>query len=410
MTQRTPSLFDEFDDEISSVQRLDQLLDQQRIPLRRGHLLSTVPADADVVSLKRDQRISGMLIAVAVGDALGHSTEWRFDPDTRHQSFGTILDHLQGSDARAGRISDDAQMTFWTVERLLSRGRFDFDDVVGCFVDRQKQIVGMGKNTGASLTRHRHRLQTNRLHSRRVSIESCAGDPITEGRGNGGLMRFSPMVLPYLRSPADGLYHDAVLSALATHGNTWALASIAPMTHLLWSVLARQTGDAPPASWWIDEYIRIGADLEVGPMPSPLDTDPIPKWYVNFRGGLCDFLDGPVRDAFCKGVPLRDACSLEGFGSRADILQTVPAVIYTLMCHADDVTSAIIAAVNDTKDNDTIAAIVGAYVGAVHGRSAIRRRWIDGIKSYSLGCQGMEDRSDRDVILELAKSAEEKFL
>ncbi|WP_186775402.1 ADP-ribosylglycohydrolase family protein [Rubripirellula tenax] len=404
MTQRTPSLFDDFDDESFSVDSLDDLIDQRRIPIRRGDLLSSTPISVDVQRLRADHRVAGMLIGVGVGDALGHSTEWRFDPDSRHQRFGTIVDHLRGSDVRAGRISDDAQMTFWTVERLLSHGRFEFDDVVGCFVDRQGKIVGMGKNTGASLTRHHRRLQSGR-----ASIESCAGDPIIEGRGNGGLMRFAPIVLPYLRQPSNEMYADAIMSTLATHGNSWALASIAPMTHLLWSVLARDVDDPPPDAWWLDEYIRVGADIEIGPMPYPLDTDPIPRWFQNFRGGLCDFLDGPVRDAFRKGVPLRDACSLDGFGSRADILQTVPAVLYTLMCHADDMTSSLIAAVNDTKDNDTIAAIVGAYVGAIHGRKAIRGRWIDGITSYSLGCQGKESRCDRDVMIEMAEAAEEKF-
>jgi ADP-ribosylglycohydrolase len=34
-------------------------------------------------------------------------------------------------------------------------------------------------------------------------------------------------------------------------------------------------------------------------------------------------------------------------------------------------------AVRDTKDNDTVAAIVGAAVGALHGRSGLPVRWID---------------------------------
>lgn len=38
-------------------------------------------------------------------------------------------------------------------------------------------------------------------------------------------------------------------------------------------------------------------------------------------------------------------------------METVP---YILMRHADDPEEAIVRAVNDTKDNDTIAAIVGA--------------------------------------------------
>ncbi len=415
------SLFDDLDDDPregspadfgAKVERSDatanhvvhDLLTSKRLPLNAGKILSTNPVSLDTRVLARDQRIAGMLIGVAVGDCLGHSTEWKFDPALRNEKYGTILDHLQSGDSRAGRISDDTQLTFWTVEQLLNRGEFQFDDLVKCFVNRQSRIVGRGKNTSASLARHQQRLQSGW-----PSIEACAGDPNSEGRGNGGLMRFSPIVLPFLRQPTAKLYYDAVLATLITHGNAWALASIVPMTHLLWCCLAMPTGTAPTANWWIDEYLRVGADLEVGPLPYPLDTDLVPAWFKNFRGGLCDFLDGPVRSAYRKGVSLRDACSLDGFGSRADILQTLPAVLYTLMCHSDDVTCSLIAAVNDTKDNDTIAAIVGAYVGAIHGRDKIRAKWMEGVTSYSLHCQGHESDSDRRVIAKLAEAAQEKF-
>jgi ADP-ribosylglycohydrolase len=36
-------------------------------------------------------------------------------------------------------------------------------------------------------------------------------------------------------------------------------------------------------------------------------------------------------------------------------------------------------AVNHTRDNDTVAAIVGAAVGALHGESALPQRWRNGL-------------------------------
>lgn len=53
--------------------------------------------------------------------------------------------------------------------------------------------------------------------------------------------------------------------------------------------------------------------------------------------------------------------------------------IYILACFAEDPELAIIRAVNDTKDNDTIASIVGAVVGALHGKSAFPKRWLEGL-------------------------------
>ena len=65
--------------------------------------------------------------------------------------------------------------------------------------------------------------------------------------------------------------------------------------------------------------------------------------------------------------------------SGAYLMETVPTVLYILMKHAGDPEEAIVRAVNDTKDNDTIAAIVGAAVGALHGRDALPSRWVSNL-------------------------------
>jgi ADP-ribosyl-[dinitrogen reductase] hydrolase len=397
-----PSLFDGLPD---AAELLDVLFESKKIALNRGRVFSACPDALDIPKLIQDQRIEGMLLGVAVGDALGHSTEWKFDPASRHERFGTILDHLPDTEVRTGRISDDSQMTLWLVEKLLARGHFNFDDVCGLYVDRQSLIVGMGSNTAAALARHRKRFQNDS-----IPIEQCVGDPTSEGRGNGALMRFSPIVLSHLRQPTKNLWSDAVMSAFITHGNTVALSSAVAATHLLWNVLQRPLGDCPVAEWWLDEYLNVARDLEIGALPVPLNTDPIPQWIDGFRGTLCDFLDGPVRNAFRKGVPLYHACSLKGFGSRADCTQTVPAVLYVLMCHADSFEASIIASVNDTKDNDSVAAIVGAFAGALHGKRAIRAKWLHGIRSYSLRINGLESLSDRDAMHQLCLDAVRKFL
>ena len=54
-------------------------------------------------------------------------------------------------------------------------------------------------------------------------------------------------------------------------------------------------------------------------------------------------------------------------------------MLYILMCHAHDPEEAIVRAVNDTRDNDTVAAIVGAAVGALHGEDALPFYWRQGL-------------------------------
>jgi ADP-ribosyl-[dinitrogen reductase] hydrolase len=70
-----------------------------------------------------------------------------------------------------------------------------------------------------------------------------------------------------------------------------------------------------------------------------------------------------------------DACNV--WYSGAYLLETVPCVLYILMRYAHDPEEAIVRAVNDTWDNDTVAAIVGAAVGALHGRAGLPRRWVE---------------------------------
>jgi ADP-ribosylglycohydrolase len=88
--------------------------------------------------------------------------------------------------------------------------------------------------------------------------------------------------------------------------------------------------------------------------------------------------------------------------SGAYLLETVPTVLHILMRHAGDPEEAIIRAVNDTKDNDTIAAIVGAAVGALHGCARLPDRW-------KRGLLGRTQKSDDGRICELIDESIRRF-
>jgi ADP-ribosyl-[dinitrogen reductase] hydrolase len=79
--------------------------------------------------------------------------------------------------------------------------------------------------------------------------------------------------------------------------------------------------------------------------------------------------------AAARDLTVLQACNQ--WHSGAYLLETLPSVLYILMRHGDDPEEAIVRAVNDTKHNDTIAAIVGAAVGALHGREGLPARWIE---------------------------------
>jgi ADP-ribosyl-[dinitrogen reductase] hydrolase len=70
--------------------------------------------------------------------------------------------------------------------------------------------------------------------------------------------------------------------------------------------------------------------------------------------------------------------------------------------HGHDPEEAIVRAVNDTCDNDTAGAIVGAAVGALHGLSRLPERWARGLL-------GRTAEDDDDAVFRLVSRAQAAF-
>ena len=119
--------------------------------------------------------------------------------------------------------------------------------------------------------------------------------------------------------------------------------------------------------------------------------------FTEFSGPLWRFVAEHVLTTYRQGLTARAACA--AWYSAAFLLETVPSVLYILMRHAHDPEEAMVRAVNDTKDNDTIAAIVGSALGALHGTSALAARWI----SRLTGCLGERDDGHIQILLAAAR-------
>ena len=117
---------------------------------------------------------------------------------------------------------------------------------------------------------------------------------------------------------------------------------------------------------------------------------------MDYEGTLWQFVSEKVPEAYEKGLDVVDACN--AWYSGAYLLETVPSVLFILMRFGNDPEEAIVRAVNDTKDNDSIAAIVGAAVGALHGARKLPKRWVDGLA-------GRTGASDDGRIFEILANA-----
>ncbi len=151
----------------------------------------------------------------------------------------------------------------------------------------------------------------------------------------------------------------------------------------------------PEPEWWVRTYVETASHLETNHRYQPRGGN-----FQDYEGPIWKFVEERVGDAYEKGLTVVEACN--SWYSGAFLLETVPSVIYILMLHGHNLEEAIVRAVNDTRDNDTIAAIVGAAVGSLHGKEKIPGRWIENLS-------GRTKEDDDGRVFELLKMARKRW-
>ncbi len=299
-------------------------------------------------------RVKGALWGVAIGDALGNTSE-SLRPSERRSRYGEIRGYLPNRHAHGERLglpSDDTQLTVWTLETLLEHGWPDPGALAQAF--RQHRLYGIGG--------------TLRGFFRKLDQLGPGADP-WEARqfsaGNGALMRVAGALLPHAWTlDAHALEAVAVASAL-THDDPTSTASCVAFARIL-GLLLQNPDFARPGFFW-ETFVETARPLEGAPqLRSRVPGNA-------FQGSLCDLVEQQVPQALRQGKSIRSAG--EHWYSGAYLLETVPTVLHLLECHFDDPEEAMVRAVTDTWDNDTIAALVGMVLGALHGASAFPHSW-----------------------------------
>lgn len=333
---------------IDNTPLLDKLFSQGTIRLHRSSLFHQTPSP--LPSNFSFDKVEGMLLGAAIGDSLGATSEGR-TAEKRHHEFGEIRSYLPGKRSNyqpVGVPTDDTQLTYWTLKQLIRDDGLIPDNLAKRFC--KHHIMGIGGTTKEFIRNYKDKHEP---------WYSSGLDSL----GNGALMRISPIVVPYLRNPNTSMYADAALDSMLTHNSYANNATCVAYVHILWKLLAMTS--APEPSWWVKTYSGIASLLEGnGKHPSK-------------REHLWKYTETAIEQAFVQGVSVREACAKWGNG--AGLFETVPPVLYILAKHAHKPEEAIVRAVNDTYDNDTIGSIVGAAVGALHGLKSLPARWIEGL-------------------------------
>jgi ADP-ribosyl-[dinitrogen reductase] hydrolase len=283
--------------------------------------------------IDRLARSRGALIGLAVGDAVGTTLE--FEPPG---SFTPLTDMVGGGpfNLKLGEWTDDTSMALCLAESLVEKRGFDARDQMERYVrwmdEGYYSVKGycfdIGTTTAAALNRFK-----------------ADGDPfggVSDGAGNGSLMRLSPIPIAYVDDLRAAL-HFAAESSRTTHAAPQAIDACRYMTALL-----------------------VGA-LRGASKHELLQPFYLPEAGIWDENPLCPEIAAIAAGSFLEKEPPE----IRGLG------YVVPALEAALWAFAgsDDFRAGCLKAVNLGDDSDTTGAIFGQIGGAFYGEAGIPADW-----------------------------------
>ncbi|MFI5955559.1 ADP-ribosylglycohydrolase family protein [Cryptosporangium sp. NPDC051539] len=285
-------------------------------------------------------RIAGVLLAAACGDALGV----HYEPAQRGPADGDPRMLGGGYGAYApGEYSDDTQMAVVIARVAVSsdlRSEEALDRVASGFVVDWfgGGATDVGAQTRSLLGRAAAGFAPSGAAARLRSIGADLHRETGRTAGNGSLMRTAPVALAF-SGQADAMAEAAMAVSALTHHDP-----IAGEACVLWCLA-------------IDHAIRTGS-LDVSAGLSRVS----PGWGA--------------RIAEAEAAPVSAFAAKSGWVVAA--LQAAWAAVYGVRDVADPaqrLRAGLVAAVNGGGDTDTVAAIAGALLGAACGASAVPAEW-----------------------------------
>lgn len=331
----------------------------------------------------RLDRMLGCMLGGAVGDALGAPVEFMSDAEIRSR-FGpdgiTEMAHAYG---RVGAITDDTQMTLFTLEgvvrtsvRSRSKGISDPVAIVGHAYLRWLHTQGVPWRTAGRTFAHSDApdgwlVTVSELHSQRAPGNTCLSalksdrfgsieHPINDSMGCGGVMRAAPAAL----IGADRAFRFGCEVAAITHGH--------PSGYLPAGFLAH-----------VAAMLFDGSSLD--------DSVHSARQRLRQERGHKATLELVDRAIAMSKQGIPTAQQLESLGG-AWVGHEALAIALACAVSTDDTEAAIVAAVNHGGDSDSTGAIAGNLMGAAFGVDAIPPRWLAQLEL-------------RDVITELTTDA-----
>lgn len=292
------------------------------------------------------ERITGSLLAGAVGDALGRPIEFFSLGEIRHHFGPTGVVEYEPGGGDSGSISDDTQMTLFTAEGLLvarSQGAQSVSDYLPAIADAYRRWLAT-QTAGVVAPSVGWLSGLPQLHQRRAPGTTClaaleTGRPVLDSKGCGGVMRVAPIGLLF-----EEPFELACAAAGLTHGHPTGVLSAGAFAFLLAQLCH---GEDPKRA--------LEATLERLQIESG-------------AGEVSGALIAASRLTHSGEPATAETVEQLGGGWVAD--EALAIALYCLLI-GEDVPSGLLLAVNHGGDSDSTGSLAGQLFGAIHGPTAL---------------------------------------
>lgn len=292
------------------------------------------------------RRAHGCLLGLLAGDALGSMVGF-LTPEAVAARYPDGVRRMEDGGTHAtiaGQPTDDSEMALILSRSILQLGRYDAEEAARAYCWWYRSSPFDIGNTVARALRAGARLAGKRVEG---IAEACRHAANPDSEANGALMRAAP------------------LGILAAGGKTR-----------------------------VEEAAGLWADLDAAlTHPNPVCRDANRIFVASLAYAICGGGDGAsvyrhareLARAWRADRSVRLALRRAGKSRPRDYVSQQGHVLIALQnaffqaLHAPSLEEGIVDTVQQGGDTDTNAAIAGALLGAIHGRTSIPRQWLDRI-------------------------------
>lgn len=324
-------------------------------------------SDAAAPSLTTLDRFRGSILGLAIGDALGHPTEFVSTLAGIRARWGEkgVTDFESAGRHPPGTFTDDTQMSIAVARALIRAGQLDLDTLMTVMAEEFVAWYRSPQNNrspgGTCLTGCR--MLESGVAWREAGVKGS--------KGCGAAMRAAPIGL-YFHGDTDAMIRVAAAQSVLTHAHPTGIASsVAAAAPVAWATQGK--GLEGMLDYTRECVERLGPELlaELG-CEARLIEDV----------GNREMLEALERVQAALPREAEDVCQLLGGGWIGE--EAVAGALWCVLKSHGDFSRSVLSGANSSGDSDSLACIAGSVSGAYGGLAAIPQTWTERVEKTTI--------------------------